>query len=293
MFHTRLTPLGHVVIAAILLSPVASQSKDADLKPQTLAAYEQHVATVERLFVDAIESQTFLRIATPARRGGLAAGNVIREPGYEDGIVGVDDGLIHHWRGALLIPGATLADVLTVAQDFAAYGRIYQWVAGARLIAHVRDGQTDTYRVLLQVEQRAGPVTGVIDLWTIVSYRYPDEDRAVAISDTDCIRQVEHPGRPDERLLPPDTGSGYLWRANTFSRYLQRDEGVYVEVDHLGLSRDFPPLLGWLVEPFARRIGRGSVERSLVQLRDAVTAPNERRAAPAAEARLPPFWCTA
>ena len=60
---------------------------------------------------------------------------------------------------------------------------------------------------------------------------------------------------------------GYLWRANTFSRLAERDGGVLVELENVGLSRAFPPILGWLIEPIARRIGRSSVEDSLLEFR--------------------------
>jgi hypothetical protein len=205
----------------------------------------------------------------------------------------VPDGLIHHWRGIAFVPGASLAEVLAVAQDFTAYARIYEWVIGGRVFRHLRNGRSDSYRVLLRIERSAGPITGVIDFWTVVSYRYPRRGRAAATSDADCIRQVENAGEADEYLLPPGAGGGYLWRANTFSKYLERDGGVYIELDNIGLSRDFPPLLGWLIEPFARRIGRGSVARSLAQLREAVVAgaTNRGHKVPAA-ARVPEFWCT-
>jgi hypothetical protein len=115
-------------------------------------------------------------------------------------------------------------------------------------------------------------VTGVVDLWTISDYVYPRPDRAFSISKAACARQVEDAGSPNERRLPDGVGAGYLWRADVLSRYLERDGGVYVEVQTIGLSRRFPPLLGWLIEPIARRIGRGSAEDSANQLRRALTS---------------------
>jgi hypothetical protein len=56
----------------------------------------------------------------------------------------------------------------------------------------------------------------------------------------------------------------------TFTRFVERDGGVHVELETLGLSRRFPPLLGWIIEPIARRLGRSSVERSLGELKSAV-----------------------
>ena len=36
-----------------------------------------------------------------------------------------------------------------------------------------------------------------------------------------------------------------------------------IEMETIGLSRSFPPMLGWFIEPIARRLGRKSVELSL------------------------------
>ena len=84
-----------------------------------------------------------------------------------------------------------------------------------------------------------------------------------AISNADEIREVENAGQSNERLLPAGRDSGYLWRASSFTRFTEREGGVYIETETLGLSREFPPFLGWIIEPIARRLGRKSVERSL------------------------------
>jgi hypothetical protein len=56
---------------------------------------------------------------------------------------------------------------------------------------------------------------------------------------------------------------------------LEADGGTYLEFQTLGLSRGFPWLLGWLAEPIVRRIGRGSVERTLDERRANLTAPGD------------------
>jgi len=90
------------------------------------------------------------------------------------------------------------------------------------------------------------------------------------MADANEIREVKNAGRRDEQRLPPGRDSGYLWRASTFSYFEQRNDGVYMEMETLGLSRRFPPMIGWIIEPIARRLGRRSVERSLAEFRAAV-----------------------
>src|SRR5204862_7263362 len=101
-------------------------------------------------------------------------------------------------------------------------------------------------------------------------YFKPRAGVVYAISNADEIREVERPGRADERLLPPGRDSGYLWRASTFTHFQEHGDGVYVEMETLGLSRQFPALLGWIIEPIARQVGRRSVQNSLQEFIAAV-----------------------
>jgi hypothetical protein len=270
---------------------MAHPAHAADVDAQTLAEYERYIAGVEQQFSRQIASDRFLE-TDPASLGVNRPKSILVRPGSDDGIIDVHDGVIHHWRGAAFISGAKLDDVLAVTRNFRSYTGIYPWMIGVRVFDPVGNARNGTDRVLVRMKQSAGSRTGVIDMWTVVHHRRPRPDRATAISNADCIRDVERAGRPDEYLRAPGTGRGYLWRANTFAKYLQRDGGVYVELDNIGLSRDFPPMLGWLIGRFARRIGRGSVEQTLTRLRDAITGDRNAPAATANTARLPTFWCT-
>jgi hypothetical protein len=196
------------------------------------------------------------------------------------------------------MPGVTLDDILSTAQDYAAYVDTYDWVVGSGVIGHERqeNPRQDLYRVFFRVKQSANFVTGVLDLWALVEYRYPRAGLATAVSSADCIRQVENEGRPNERRMSVGRDSGYLWRANTLSTYLEVDDGVLVELETIGLSRRFPRMLGWLIEPIARRLGRGSAATTLRQLRNVVTGLLEEGRSTdgtdALPAATPSFWCT-
>lgn len=290
-------PRRGVLVAALLLA-VVRPTGAADLHARTLEEYERHVAAVEATFIEQLDGDAFLAAETIAIGTGSGRRDTVRvRPGTGDGIVDVYGGLIHHWRGAAFIPGATLNKLLAITQDFRAYSDVYPWILGTRVFDQPDHAPGDRYRVLLRMTGSTGGVQSTVDLWTSVEYRYPRPDRAAAHTEAECVRQVENAGERDEHLLPPGTGNGYLWRANTFARYLERDGGVYVELENLGLSRGFPRLLGWAVEPFARRLGRGSVERSLVHLRAALRTPPPADSRGSANGRsanvnLPTFWCT-
>jgi hypothetical protein len=245
----------------------------AELDSQTIAAYERHMAAVAQAFVERVGSETFLVHGDAQGLARMRRGEILLAPGTGDGISNVPRGLIHHWRAAAFIPDVTLERLLAFVQDYAAYADAYNWLIASRLVA--REG--DRYRAFFRVKQSAGVVTGVVDMWMVIDYRRIASDRVVAVSKADCVRQVEHAGERGEFRLRAGTGSGYVWRADALSKYVQRDGGVYVELDVIGLSRGYPSLLGWIIEPIARRLGRESAAGSLNRLRAATVAAPMRR----------------
>jgi hypothetical protein len=86
------------------------------------------------------------------------------------------------------------------------------------------------------------------------------------------MREVRNSGHPNENRLPPDTGSGYIWRLYSTVRMEERDGGVLLEIEAIALSRDIPPALRWLVDPIVRNVSRDSLEKSLTETSDAVRA---------------------
>ncbi len=191
----------------------------------------------------------------------------------------------------------SLDEVIATAQDYSSYADNYEWVVGGGVLNHERDEERarDLFEIFLRIERSASVVKGILDLWTVVEYQRQSPEFASAVSTTDCIRQIENDGRPNERRLPVGTGSGYLWRAVTLSTYVQDEGGVITEFETIGLSRRFPRMLGWIIEPIARRLGRGSAADSLRQLRRAVTGDVQeatRNGADVVSVPLPSFWCS-
>lgn len=232
------------VAAGILICVLSAIAVAAEVEPRTLEAYESYVASVR---------QAFLGDGAPA---DLRPGRIIKVPG----------GLVHHWRGAVVIPGVGLDQALAVAQDYDRYAEVHTPVIQSRLLE--REG--NTYRIFTRVKEGGGMVTAVLDVWSVVTY-LPGPGEVRTIGEARMIRQLEDADRPGSRHLPPGRDSGYLWAANTFTKFSARDGGVQVELETIGLSRKFPALLGWFIEPIARRIGRDSVERTLAEFKAAVT----------------------
>ena len=74
-------------------------------------------------------------------------------------------------------------------------------------------------------------------------------------------------GSPKETMLSPDTGYGFLWRLNSYWRFLERDNGVYLECRAISLTRDVPVGLGWVIEPIVKKLPKESLIRTLESTR--------------------------
>lgn len=253
--------MGLTLKAALIggcLAGVAPGAIAAELQPRTNRAYDAYLEEAQRIFVARVTRGAGDRSGRDRR---VSAG-----PGREDGIVGVPSGLVHHWVGRAQVRGATIGHVVDVATAYAGYSDVYRSIVASKLL----DREGDTYQVLMRVRESEAGLSAVLEMRLTIRYVELTSRSVYAISNADEIREVKNAGDHDEYLLPVGRDSGYLWRANTFSYFLEEADGVHVEMETLGLSRRFPPLLGWLIEPIARRLGRKSVETSLQEFLAAV-----------------------
>jgi hypothetical protein len=244
-----------VTVGVASVTPVHAGA--ADLKARSIEAYDKHAATATRDFVARAQ-----KLATAPRCDGVMTARA----GSGDGILTVPDGLIHHWVGTAFVKGATLRQVSAVARDYPSYAKVYESVRSARVISQ----QGDDYEVLIRLKEGVGSITAVLDVRSAVKYRPAGSSAIVATSQSEEIRQVENDGRPDEKILPAGRDDGYLWRAHTFTYFVEQEGGVFVVMETLGLSRRFPFGTAWFIEPIARRLGRKSVEGSLGEFLTAI-----------------------
>lgn len=251
----------------ILLTCCAASAVVAvELQPTATRAYDSYVERATRVFLERVSRQ---------RNGANDTGvrdTITGRPGTEDGIIAVPDGLVHHWVGAVFIPGVTLRQALDVSSAYPKYPTIYKSILSSRVLSK----DESTVRVLFRIKEGAGMVNATLDVRSSIRYFHPDDRHVYAVSSAEEIREVKNAGESDERLLPAGQDSGYLWRASTLSSFVERDGGLYVEMETLGLSRRFPTMLAWIIEPIARRLGRKSVEGSLEEFRQAVLAGPKR-----------------
>ena len=269
-----------LLIVALVLCVASSRPSGAELKPRTVAAFDQYVRATEArmagdppfLWIDALAEPKRRASLETMRQGQLVIERLqTRDAGKP---IDIPDGLVHHWLGSVFVPGATVDQAVTLLQDYDRHAEIYRPnVAQSRLLS--REG--DLFRVYLRFYMKK-VIAVTVNSEHEAHFTRPAADRAQSRIYSTRIAEVEHAGTAQEREKPVGNDGGFLWRLYTYWRFLERDGGTYLQCEAISLSRDIPLGLGWLVGPFVTSIPRDSLtftlERSRTTLaRQAGTRP--------------------
>ncbi len=267
---------GVVLLTGILVSLAAHPVEAAELKKETAAAFDRYIGASEGrikselhnglfLFIDELPETRRVQAYTQLRMGQMLVKQVnTKEEGHP---IEVPHGLIHDWIGLLFIPNSSLVQTLAVVQDYDNHQKIYKpEIRHSKLLN--RNG--DDFKVFLQFYKKS-LVTVVINADFDINYERFGANRAVSRSYSTRLAEVENAGQTDERELPVDDAHGYLWRLYSYWRFEEKDGGVYVQLESIGLSRAVPAIIGWLVNPLLRSIPRGTISSLLGATRAAVT----------------------
>ena len=242
-----------VLVFFLVVSVVAAESPLGlvQIRPETSAAFDRYVAQAEAKMNSWPHPEL--------RKGELRV-----QPGEApDEVPG---GMIQDWTGMMFMPGATLASVQTVLQDYATYKNYYKpKVIESREISH----SGDEYDVFLRLYEKH-LLTVVLNANYHVEYRMPDAQHLWVTSHSTRIAEVKDPGRSYTDEFPVGNDSGYLWRLNSYWRFEAADGGVYAQCEAISLSRDVPLGLGFLLKGFLQSFPKDSMMNTLRGTRDAV-----------------------
>ena len=201
-----------------------------------------------------------------ARR--VRSGNILAQLWSDRSPVHITNGLIHDWIGAVSIPATTIEKTLALVQDYDNHKNIYKpEVMDSRLISHHGNDFTIYLRLL-----KKKIITVVLDTCHDVHYQRVHDDRWFLRSYTTSIAEVDDAGTTKEKVYPPDTGYGFMWRLYSYWKFMEEGEGVIVECRAISLSRDVPLGLGWIIEPIIKNLPRESLVNTLKATRQALMA---------------------
>ncbi len=268
------------VAMLVMLACVNAAAGDAlatKLQPGTVRAWDQYQQWIDRrvqreladphafLVEDFFPPGEKAAVKQQLETGAIVVKNM-PSPVPKNQRLEIRDGEIHHWWGAILVPGARLSALLEFLQDYDHHAGKFTEVESSRLIS--RDG--NTYRFFFRLKRSKSFVTAVYNTEQVCVYTTHSNARVSSRSEATRIAEVEDPGKPSERERPPGDDHGFLWRLSSWWRFEQTSRGVIVEVESATLSRDIPgfvKFIPWL-SGYIRSTPRESLETILSTIRN-------------------------
>jgi hypothetical protein len=240
------------------------------LGAETTAGWAAYITATERRRAgERDDPRRFLvmdhqRSGADDRRAVLAGAVVVRPMSTVEGgrPIGVRSGLAHHWRGVVLIKGATVPELISRIQR-ATPPAVQEDVLRSAVISR----GPDAMKVYLRL-QRSTVVAVVYNTEHDVRFEHIDGRRAASTSTATKIAEVRNPGTAAEYELPLGSDRGFLWGLNAYWRYEAAPGGTIAECESISLSRDVPTVLQFMAGPLIRSTARESMERTLTALRD-------------------------
>ena len=250
--------------AALVMLLVVASPADAGPGQAALDAWRAYEAAVDARYASQSSSAPFfVQDSQPGAAGWRAAIGRGEITTVALAPPPAGDGRIHHWAGAVFVPGVTVTQVIDrLLKHAGSESQFYEDVTASRLIA--RDG--DRVNVFMRL-RRTSIITATFNTEHVVDYRRIGPGRASSRSVATRIVELADTGSPDERERPAEEDRGFLWKLNAYWRFEASGGGVIVECESLSLSRGVPLLLRPVANPMIDRVARESLERTLAGLR--------------------------
>ncbi|HTW48877.1 MAG TPA: hypothetical protein VMD92_13070 [Acidobacteriaceae bacterium] len=222
------------------------------------ATFEAYAGAVEARLAHQHQSPAgFLGgvLADPGNVDRLRAGQLIVEQLTPPVGAALPRAMLHHWRATAFAPGATAEDFDRLMLDFSAWPHVYApEVLAARVIAQ----QGDRYQMMMRVRQRHVLIVTMDTSYDVVFGRL-DAGHRFSASRSTQISEIDGHGR----ALSAADEHGYLWRQNTYWSCVERDGGLYLQIESISLTRSIPTGLAWAIGPFVESVPRESLEFTL------------------------------
>ena len=254
--------LPHLLTAALLL---ASTSLRAQPSPAANAAFTTYTQAEERRLAQQ-HATTFLapETLTPEALTRLHHGDLLLDPlATPDAPAGT---LLHHWRGTAFVPHATAAAFDHLLRDLPAYPATFApEVLRAALLSDTGDHRQTTLRV-----RQHHVLTVTLDTAYDITFTHPSPTRGASTSRSTRITEIANPDTPKEHPLSPAEEHGFLYRLDTFWTWEEKDNGLYLQIETITLSRAIPTGLTWAVRPYITSIPRDALTFTLTAARKAL-----------------------
>ena len=232
-----------MVLLTLATASLARAQFVAGLTPATDRAFAEYASSMEG------------NMAFRPRFANPKPGSVVIAPSEKNGLIFIEDGMIHDWAAATFAKGVSPEQVLRVLQNYGEYKNVYAPdVIESRVLAH----EGNHWHAFLRIVKKKA-LAVVLNSEYDFEYRPLDGGRWAVISRSTRIVEVD-----GERESGPDARHGFLWRLNAYWLIEPRPDGVYLECRTLSLTRDIPAGLGWMLRPIISSLPRESLQNTLL-----------------------------
>lgn len=239
----------------------------AELPPESAAAFDRYVKLTEDAYKRPPAPHNWLWLDRhPKERSLVWLGQPAIVPirTLDDGKeIAIPGSSLQDWLGAVLLEGATLERVRDFLLNYADYKFYFkQFFTDSKLVK--REGDAFDASLRLARKQFSSVILN-IDL--NASYLAFDPQHGHILSHSTRIGEVAHPKAKEaaDQERPAAEANGYLWRLNQYWRIQQSNDGVYVEVESITLTRAAGGLnparfLNRFVQDFPKEYVEGVIE---------------------------------
>jgi hypothetical protein len=169
------------------------------------------------------------------------------------------DALIHHWLAIVFVPGVSVNSAVSLMQDYDRHARVFAPnIAASKLL----DRKDERFRVGLRFYVKK-VIAVTLDTENQAEFFRLPPDRAYSRIRSTRVAEIANAGTADEQEKPAGQENGFMYRLNTYWRFLERDGGTYIQCESLTLSRDVPFALGWIIKPFVSQVPKESLSFTL------------------------------
>jgi hypothetical protein len=262
--------LARSLAMAVVICLLGGHVMAAELKSETVMAWGKYVhLTEERIEgeLQGVDSSLLSEVLSLEQIVVLHLETLDRT-GQE---IPVPKGIIHHWRGAVLIPQVLLGPTLQIIRNSSNRANFYEDVLESRLL----EKRGDVELSYLKLQRSQAMVEVAYNTEHRAEYRSHSEAFVSSRSIATKIAEIVDLGKDTEREKPEGNDRGYLWKLNTYWKYRQVEQGVLVECETLTLSRSIPMLLKFILGPFINNMARKSMVKTLESLQTRVLSELE------------------
>jgi hypothetical protein len=235
--------------------------------PATLAVFQEYTAKFEQQVSAAFSaaSKMWIDDEHSSKRKDFDAGKPVVEARTTSDI---HNGSIHHFSGAIRIPGAKIESMRRIMLDYTNYPVYFKpdVVRGSGVVQPDSVPEDEHYRTRLFLTESTLWIDVAYDAQYDSHYRWLDPKRWTSRSTTVSVKELIDAKQLDGETFPEGEDHGFLWSTNNYWFARQRDGGLDLQLDSMSLSRTTPVGFGW----WGNRRTREAVEKMLRDTKKAI-----------------------